>query len=220
MQNHLEKGAIKIDNWIVVSFVTHDTPYELELATHLMPTLENLSLPHYIEVIDNKGSWLKNVAEKPAVIYRALEKFPSKNLIMLDADSEITQYPQLFNEIPEEYDIARHFLEWESWYNYPGDRTKELLTGTIFLRNNEKVKLLCHKWYEEANNNQEWEQKSLGRILVNADIKVFSLPLSYCYITSLPDGSKPNILIENPVIKHFQASRKLRRKLQQKQQPQ
>uniref|UniRef100_A0A6M3KGG2 Putative nucleotide-diphospho-sugar transferase n=1 Tax=viral metagenome TaxID=1070528 RepID=A0A6M3KGG2_9ZZZZ len=202
---------IKIDNWIVVAFVTHDTVYELELAQHLLPSLEKIGLPHYIEVIDNKGSWLKNVAEKPAVAYRALEKYPSKNIILLDADSEILEYPKLFNEIPEEYDLACHFLEWESWYGYKGDKTKELLSGTMFLRNNDKIKELCKQWYDRANNNHEWEQKSLASVIVNSEVKIFSLPLSYCYIKTLPSGEEPIVKIDNPTIVHFQASRRYKK---------
>ncbi len=207
----LEQGNIKIDKWIVVAFVSHNSPYELELSQHLLPSLEKLSIPYHIEVTENKGSWLKNVAEKPAVAYRALEKYPSKNIVLLDADSEILEYPKLFNEISDEYDLACHFLEWESWYGYKGDKTKELLSGTIFLRNNDKVKELVKKWYNEANTNHEWEQRSLARVIVNSDVKIFPLPLEYCYINTLPNGEKPIVNIDNPTIVHFQASRRYKR---------
>lgn len=206
----LEKGSIKIDNWMVVAFITEGV-YELELAQHLLTSLDKLRIPYYIETIENKGTWLKNVAEKPAVAYRALENNPSKNIVLLDADSEILQYPKLFNEIPEKYDLACHFLEWESWYGYKENKTKELLTGTMFLRNNDKVKELCKQWYDRANNNHEWEQKSLASVVTNSNIKIYNLPLSYCYIFTLPNGKEPLVKIDNPHIVHYQASRRYRK---------
>jgi len=205
-----EQGSIKVDNWIVTAFVTEDTPYELELATHLLPSLEKLNIPHYIEVIENKGSWLKNVAEKPATIYRALEKYPGKNLVVLDSDSEIITYPKLFNEIPEDCDIALHVLDWDKWYNN-NSHVKEVLSGTLFLHNTDKVKNMVKAWYEEASKNEQWEQKCLAKIIEQQNIKIFELPLSYCYISSLPGGKEPLIKIDNPIIVHFQASRRFKK---------
>jgi hypothetical protein len=211
MEN-LEQGSIKIDNWIVVGFATENTPYELELSTHLLPSLEKLNIPHYIEIVENKGSWLKNVAEKPAVIYRALEKFPDKNIVVLDADSELLEYPKLFNEIPEEYDLALHILDWDTWY-LNNSHIKEVLSGTMWIRNNERMKTICKLWYDKTIQSYMWEQKILAEVLEQQKINIFDLPLEYCYINSLPDGKEPHIKIENPIIKHFQASRQHKRKI-------
>lgn len=206
----IEKGNIKVDNWLVVAFVTADTPYELELSTHLLPSLEKLKISHYIEVIENKKDWIKNVAEKPVVIYRAMEKFPGKNVVVLDADSEVLEYPKLFNEIPEEYNIGLHILDWNSWYRN-NTNVKEILSGTMFLRNNDTIKEILKEWYHRATSEMKWEQKCLADVLKEKNIKVYELPLSYCYISSLPDGKEPHIIIDNPIIKHFQASRKLKK---------
>jgi len=203
---------MKIDNWIIVSFVTHNTPYEKVLAQYLLPSLDKLKLPHHIEVIENQGSWLKNVAQKPKVILNALEKYPHLNIVCLDADSEILSYPELFNQIPDEYDIALHKLNWRTFYGHDVDR-QEILSGSLWLRNNDKIKDLVTQWYLEATKSFEWEQKVLEKLLLkNIDIKVFELPLSYCFITTLPDGSKPKVEC-NPVIQHNQVSRYLKRQI-------
>jgi hypothetical protein len=203
---------VKLDNFLIISYATLETPYVSIINKYLMPSLETFKLPHHIEIIENQGSWLKNVAMKPQVILNCFEKYPSKDLVCIDADAEILQYPKLFNEIPEEYDIACHILDWDSWYGYT-NHVKELLTGTIFIRNNEKTKELVKKWYTLSTSSGIWEQKVLQQLIEeNKDIKVYALPLSYCYIVSLPDGSKPLIELD-PIILHHQSSREFKKQI-------
>jgi len=66
---------------------------------------------------------------------------------------------------------------------------------------------LVDDWIKETGIDKP-QQKVLQKIIERDKIKVFELPLSYCYIETLPNGQKPNIKIENPVISHYQASRK------------
>lgn len=210
----LETGSIKIDNFIVSAFVTADTPYELVLSTQLLPSLDKIGLKYHIEVVENKGSWIKNVAQKPLTILHVMEEYASYNIVSLDADCEVCSFPKLFREIPEEYDLALHTLDWDSWYNYT-NHVKEVLSGTMWIRNNDKMKAFVKEWYVRAETAGIWEQKILSQLLEERkdDIKIFPLPLEYCYIATLPDGKEPNIKIENPVIIHFQASRKLKKQL-------
>jgi hypothetical protein len=209
----LEQGSIKIDNFIVSAFVTENTPYELVLSTQLLPSLDKIGLKYHIEVVENKGSWVKNVAQKPLTILHVMEEYPSYNIVSLDADCEVRNFPKLFTEISEEYDLALHTLDWDSWYNYDS-HVKEVLSGTMWIRNNDKMKAFVKEWYVRAETAGIWEQKVLSQILEERkDVKVFPLPLEYCYIATLPDGKEPNIKIENPVIIHYQASRKLKRQL-------
>lgn len=213
MEPHLEQGMIKMDNFIISAFCTAETPYELILSTQLLPSLDKIGLKYNIEVVENRGSWLKNVAQKPLTILHTMEKFLSYNVVALDADSEVLEFPTLFTEIPEEYDLALHTLDWSTWYQNDSD-VKEVLSGTVWIRNNEKMRDFVKEWYLRAETVQEWEQKILAKLLVERkDVKIFPLPLEYCYISSLPDGSIPHIKIENPIIRHFQASRQLRKKI-------
>jgi hypothetical protein len=120
--------VVKLDNSIVSAFATENTPYELILSTQLLPSLDKIGLKYHIEIIENKGSWLKNVAQKPLTILHTMEKYPSYNIVSLDADSEVLQFPKLFNEISDEYDLALHTLDWDSWYKN-GSHIKETLSG-------------------------------------------------------------------------------------------
>jgi hypothetical protein len=208
---HLEKGSIKLDNFIVSAFVTSGSPYEVLLASQLLPSLDKIGLKYHIEVMENRGSWLKNVAQKPLALLHTMEKYPSFNVVSLDADCEVFSFPKLFTEIPEEYDMALHILDWDSWYQYTS-HVKEVLSGTVWVRNNEKTRQFVKEWYLLADTADMWEQKCLQRLIdTKKDIKIFELPLEYCYIKTLPDGKEPHIKIDNPVILHHQASRKFRK---------
>lgn len=204
---------VKLDNLIVSAFVTAASPYELILSTQLLPSLDKIGLKYHIEVMENRGSWLKNVAQKPLTILHTMEQYPNLNVVGLDADCEVLQFPKLFTEIPKEYDIAFHTLNWDTWYGYTNHVT-EVLSGTIWIRNNEKMRQFVKEWYLLSDTATLWEQKCLQKLLElkKDSIKVFDLPISYCYISSLPDGRKP--LVEcDPIIIHHQASRKYRKKL-------
>ncbi|KKK76571.1 hypothetical protein LCGC14_2862310, partial [marine sediment metagenome] len=147
------------------------------------------------------------------IILDYLVEYPFQyNVVILDVDAIIEQEPVLFEEIPTEYDIALHYLDWEKWYGHsPG--VKELLTGTMMLRNRPQVKAMCEEWYRKAKKTQQWEQKILEEIIGNYSLKIFELPIEYIYIDTLPNGSKPRISDENVVIRHFQASRTWKRKI-------
>jgi hypothetical protein len=200
---------LKLNQFIISAFVTHNTPYELLLAQYLLPSIEKFGYSHCIDVIDSEGSWLKNVAQKPNTILRAMDKFPAHDIVALDADSEILKPLDLFMQIPKEYDFACHILDWNSWYNNNSNE-KEVLSGTCWIRNSERGRELVTKWRDLAANSHEWEQKCLDKAIKELNIKVFELPIEYCHIKSLPDGSEPLVKCE-PIILHHQASRKYRK---------
>ncbi len=199
-----------MNNWALGSFFTMETPYQQIVNEYLIPSAEKFGIPLDLAPIPNKGNWYINVAEKPGIILDMLEG-GYETLVFLDADATIEQYPKLFDEIPEEYDIAFHTLSWKQWYGYEKDRA-ELLTGTMFFRNNDKVKALCRAWYKQAQNTQIWEQKVLENIIDNFDVKVYNLPLEYCYMKSRPRNQEPLVKL-NPVILHHQVSRELKRSM-------
>src|SRR3990167_2085091 len=110
--------------------------------------------------------------------------------------------------------MSFHMLDWNSWY-CNNSNVKELLSGTIFLRNNEKIKKLVEEWYFEANNYDMWEQKALAKVLERSNnINIYPLPIEYIWINTLPNGTLPKLKPEGKIfIEHFQASRKYRKKI-------
>ena len=198
-------------------FYTKNTEYENLYKSLLKESIDKFSLDSLVSERDNKGTWYKNVAEKPLVILEMLEYFrirgfTDRKLVFLDVDSNIVSYPKLFEEIPDTYDIAFHRLDWRMWYGH-NVNTKELLTGTMWFNNNDKVRDLCKEWYNEAVKTNMWEQKVLEQILPNhPEISVYELPIEYCYIATMPDGSLPKVKVDS-VILHYQKSRELKRSI-------
>ncbi len=199
-------------NFVIGSFYTRDTPYEAAIKEYLLKSLSKYpDIGTIIKVIDNLGNWRKNVAQKPKIILEMLNKAFTP-LVFLDADATVEQYPKLFDKIPLTYDIAYHKLSWKTWYGYKDSKVTELLTGTMWFNPNDKVKALCQDWYNEAITNNEWEQKSLARILSKRkDIKVYPLPIEYCFMNSRPENQPPLISDKNVVIRHYQCSRDFKR---------
>lgn len=203
--------------FIIGTFYTKDTPYEDVFNKFILPSLMEMSFKYDIEwkvfVKDHLGSWTKNVAQKPLVILEMLETMThqgsKKDLVFLDADSTIEKFPILFNEIPDNVDIAFHYLDWDTWYRNNSGH-KELLTGTMLLRNNQKVKDLVVEWYETAVKTDRWEQQVLQEVIEKRNLTIYQLPVEYCYIKTLPNGQQPFVTCE-PVILHHQVSRTLKK---------
>lgn len=210
-----------MNKWVIGTFVTKETPYEDVCKKYLIKSLDypkdkRLKVKTFmLEIIPNLGNWNRNVAEKPAIILKQLEALsPEQCLVFVDADATFEQYPDLFDIIPENVDVAFHVLSWRKWYGYDCD-TEELLSGTMFFRNNERVRRLCKEWHTEAVKSNEWEQAVLSKLIskhIINGLQVQILPIEYCFMVSRPGGLKPLVKCD-PVILHHQKSRELKREL-------
>jgi hypothetical protein len=192
-------------------YYTSGTPYKYVIEKYLKPSLEKFNLDYYIEEVPNQGNWYKNSAYKAKFIVDVMNKFSNyNNYILLDADARIEKYPKLFDKIPEEYDIALHYLSWEKIYGYKGNPMKELLTGTMLLRDKPRIRELCKEWYNKAYKSNSWEQKILSNIINGYNLNIYFLPYEYIGIATTPRG-KPHIECD-PVISHHQVSRTMKLK--------
>ncbi|MCK5161619.1 MAG: hypothetical protein KAQ99_08615 [Candidatus Aureabacteria bacterium] len=204
-------------NWIVTAFYTRDKPgapsYKKVAEKYLLPSLAKLGIHCDLQIVENRGSWLANIAHKPEVIEKALNAYKSVdvNVVYIDVDAVVELYPSLFDCIDEKYYIAAHRLDRIAWYGLQNSCVKpELFNGTIFLRNNQKTRDFVADWKERCKDVEVWEPTHFKKAIENTGIKCFDLPLSYAYIYSLPDGSKPLIELEHVYIRHHQASREHR----------
>lgn len=197
---------------IFIAFYTQGTPYETVINEYLLPSIRKHSLHSRICAVPDRGSWIGNIAYKPRLIADTFREYPDKIVVYLDADARIEEVPVLFGQIPEEYDIAFHMIDHDSWY---GKRTgeTEVYNGTIWLRNNPRVQDFVQRWIDACKNERIGEHKWFEQLIKNDKIlNKYPLPLEYAYIVSLPDGRPPLVKIDNPVITHHQVSRKLRYK--------
>jgi len=186
--------------FIIVGYYTKDTLYE-ERAKHFIQSLKKFKVPFYIEPIENLGNWNKNTAYKPTFLKKMLIKFPIQNVVYVDCDAEILRYPKLFETI--EGDVAVHLFD-RSCYS-KSHQGFEVLSGTIFLRNNERAFGLVEQWESLCSAQPGiWDQKHLEKVL-NGNFSL--LPGEYCKIFDRWNKRYPD-----PVIVHYQASRQVRKR--------
>ncbi len=76
---------------LFVSFYTEKTPYEA-LAEELRNSLDRFNLPHRIEPVPSRGSWVANTGLKAEAILRCWQESESP-ICWIDADAEILRVP-------------------------------------------------------------------------------------------------------------------------------
>ena len=192
--------------YVVVSYYTKNTIYE-KYAKKLIESLKRFSSLNYsIVPIESLGDWYKNTQYKPTFLKQMLEKFYPHSIVYVDVDAEFCRYPSYFDSLDSltYVNIAVHFLDHSKYRrkNHP----PELLSGTIFLKNNEKTRIIVGEWEDRCREDpQVWDQRALAEVLRHS--KFHSLPEEYCVIFDYMES------VENPVIKHYQASREVRRQV-------
>lgn len=181
-------------NWILISFYSDSYANEFN---NLKRSTDLLKIELIADRIDFRGSWQKTVSYKPEMILKYL-KCQDKNVVFVDADATIEKDPVLFDSL--DCDVAFHRLRWKS--------RNELLGGTLFFKNCDKSRSLCEKWlYECQDNFQRWDQEKLDIIISKQDdLRILELPTEYCGIFDHPECHGKEL-----VIKHWQASRRLRK---------
>lgn len=186
---------------IIVSHFTKGTGYEREVQ-NLVESLEKLKLNYSIEGIESLGNWRQNSNYCSKNVAKALAAHPDRDILRVDADAVFHRCPDLFLQDDFRADIAAHVA------NFPW-HPRELLGGTLFFRNNATVRWLVDFWVWKCTidkptmRNGDLLQEILDSGKFNA---VFTeLPPEYCKIFDIMRN------VREPVIEHFQASRRLKR---------
>lgn len=177
-----------------MKFISYYTDKYKNEAAKLKQSLEALGLNYHIAGIEDQGSWDANTHYKPIFIRQQIQN--QKAVVWLDADCMVLSMPDLFFKL--DCDIAFHRF-----------KGKELLSGTVFFKNTAKTAELLNKWIDINKENPEtFDQKNLDQALKSmTDISILELPPQYCFIFDLSKDYYPRV---NPIIEHYQASRKFR----------
>lgn len=188
--------------FIVCAFYTKETFYETE-AKELIATAERFGLRHDVRGYESRGAWVRNASIKPEFIRDMLLLHPDENILYVDVDARFRQYPSLYDEF--DGDIGVHYRERH------GKKGAELLSGTIFLRNNEAVRRLAGIWIDAQRAQRDaWDQRVLQEVIERyageLGIKVINTPPQY---TQIFDSMRK---YGEPVIEHMQASRRARKR--------
>jgi hypothetical protein len=203
---------------VFVSHYTVHTPYE-EIVLKLVETLKRWKLDYDLEGIKSLGTWRANSNYCAWQVQKALQKFDPRPVLRLDADAQVQQFPELFvsEKFNSKADVAGCFFDKSRLVS-----SGEFLGGTIYFGNTERSKALVDAWVELCTNRPKHRNGDLlfeliqhepadddDALLQNIRGLVFvKLPLTYCKIFDFKTmGDEP------PVIEHFQASRRNKRKI-------
>lgn len=191
--------------FLIIAYYTENTSYDI-LAENLKKSLQNFQLSYHIEPIKDQGSWEKNTHYKAFFIQEMLNT-KDQDLLYVDVDAQFKQSPDLLTTI--DCDIAYRTQDFK-W------RKDEALSGTVFFKNNDKVKKLVNRWIElneatpaERMKPETWEQKNMQRAQREmSDIVYYNLPPEYTFIFDHMKMMYPGV---SPVIEHYQESRNVHR---------
>lgn len=190
-----------------MKFITFYTDgfYESVYKQYLKPSAEYFGLDLRAYKEHNHGDWSLNTRHKAKVILRGLHEWG--DVVWLDVDAEVRRLPILFDEIPDEVDLAVYYLDWyKHWRNVDGQAKRELVNSVMMLRNRPRVIKLLEDWVEGNYGTTIWEQKVFQRLLEqSSELNIFRLPDPYCAILNY-DKEVP-AYIQEPVIVQHQISR-------------
>ena len=201
-----------LNNLMVVGYYTVNTPYEEE-AQNLIRSLNKLGINHNVIGVKTLGNWQANTRFKAGFMLDMLVKWPKHRLLYVDVDAVVHKMPDLFKNY--KCDIAVRWQDFR-W------RKNECLSGTIYMENNERTKRICQLWRDinvkEGNESNRMEQWNLDTVInqmkkEDPNFTYKNLPPEYTMIFDSMRGMYPNI---NPVIEHFQASRRFKKDVNEK----
>jgi len=199
------KGDLR--DLIVVGYYTINTPYEQE-AQGLINSCKKLNLRYDIPGVPTLGNWQSNTRFKAKFMLDMLNKYPGQKIVYVDCDAVIHSRLDLFKDY--DYDISVRYQDFR-W------RKNECLSGTIFIKSNERTIQLCKKWMEineaEGSNTKNLEQWNLDKAIQDGKrygLTFKNLPPEYTFIFDSMKAMYPNV---RPIIEHFQASRRFRNKV-------
>lgn len=196
-----EKLDHKINDVMICSFFTAGTGYEAE-AKRLILSLGQVCENFDVQKVSNLGNWMRNTHFKAHFVKHMFAKYPNHDIVWIDCDAFVHSYPAIFEQL--DADFAAHFRNWEYGRN-------ELLSGTVFFKNNPLMHKVVDEWIGiNKHHPNKWDQKNLQRVISRHDhmVRIYRLPKRFCLIHDDPSAHKVD-----PVITHYQASRKFKKKL-------
>ena len=188
---------------VYVSFYTN-AAYQHE-AERLTASLHRTACVYDV-VPESDMGWVAAVRYKPEFLLNMLDKHPDNPIVWVDADAIMVSSPDEFIDPP--YDIGVHTVNWAD-YPMSSRSDRETLSGTIYLRNTEMVRDFLRAWIAGVKASPTLlEQAVLQRLVRDgtwtSKLRIANIPPAYCQIFDSMG------MIGEPVIEHFQASRRLR----------
>lgn len=188
-----------------VKVISYYSPRYATYANQLRESCRRWNIDSEIVPVKEFRSWWHGVTAKPKFIAHQLELFSAYDgVLWVDADAYFVR-PAPFGDIKG--DVAACRFQWS-----PGHRL-EILTGSIFFANNSRVKALLVDWERETAKHTASdtpEQDSLIPLLKAWKHTVVFEPLSNEWAWIDDERFESQFPQGIPIIKHQQASRKIR----------
>jgi hypothetical protein len=185
----------------IVSFYTEDNEYA-EHAARLRNSAARFGLECHMRAVRSAGSWERNCAFKAEFILEEWTASPDP-IVWIDADATFESAPVLFAAV--DADVGLHKWTWENDRPHDG---WQFASGTLYFGKSERTRFLLEQWVLRCRADpMTWDQVHLCSAWCDvntiAALKTVWLPRSYLQIDGAPE-------FDVPVVKHWQASRKLR----------
>jgi len=179
-----------VKNPIVVSAHSSDAIYKAH-SENLDASLKSRGYRRIIREFPSLGNWNMNAQYKAKFLLDILNGYADgESFIWLDADAEVVG--DLMSIKDDWSDIACHMKDGT-----------ELLSGTIYLKNNAATRNLISDWVEAcAMSPNTWDQKLLHKLItLTPGLKFRNLEARFCKIFDSMAH------VENGIVVHNQASR-------------
>lgn len=194
---------------IVISFYTKDTFYQLEVQ-NLIASCEKFGIICDIEAINSFGSWEVNCAFKPFFIHRKLQEL-KQPVLWVDADAIFKKKPEILPVFAKDFAVRINA-------DIPIDHPSRVMSGTVYANYTAGADALLRLWakrsQEEINRvgrkEEFWDQISLRDALYCEENPAAFDTLPHTY-TRIVDHRGDLQLEEEPVIEHYQASRRYKK---------
>lgn len=192
---------------VIISFYTVNTLYEKEVQ-NLITSCEKFGLKSSVEGIESLGKWELNCAYKPFFILKKMEEL-RRPILWVDADGVFVRKPSW--QTAFEADLAVRLDR-----SLPDTHPSKVISSTIFISDSEQAKRLIKEWIKECyeqlldpkRKEEFWDQIALRDAILKSSASVAPMPLEYAKIFDHPGDL---LTVTEPVIEHFQASRRLKK---------
>jgi hypothetical protein len=119
--------------------------------------------------------WKASVLYKPLFIKKKLEAHPDRDIVWIDADAKLLDFPKFLMVEKPDFDISYYHMDVLG---------NEPFGGTVFYRNTQAVRSLVDQWEVEVKKNPKaLDEHSLSKVVRERKDIVFQiLPPEYCWV--------------------------------------
>jgi len=179
----------------IVSFYTPNEPY-IRMSKRLIDSCEEYNLPHDIQKVEDRGSWVKNCNQKATFILNCLKKH-NKKIVWIDSDARFIRNPELLHNTnacfgiraepggPTRKQVDREAISLPS--NWPSNLGNIWFnSGTIMFQPCESSYRLLDRWIQLGEQYpKNWDQWNLQQAWADTQPETEWFPREYCQINKL-----------------------------------